>query len=161
MAGETGEYREGPSPPGPLIPFPEGDPGDPIYKENGPFLHLLNCFSANAIVALVVLGPLRPLGPFSSGAPRPFTSGIPSTLGWVVLSSPSRSVLYIQRLGERLEHNTRTTLLVLTSATGRRHLPSQASSRSCLGKLRTASETAHVWNCTLNTTWRSEGDSQW
>ena len=52
IAGETGADREGPSPPprAPSIPFPGWDPGGPIYNENGPFLLLLDCFSAIAIV---------------------------------------------------------------------------------------------------------------
>ena len=34
----------------PLIALPGWDPGDPIYNENGPFLLLLYCFSAIAIL---------------------------------------------------------------------------------------------------------------
>ena len=43
MAGETGVDREGPSPSGPIIPFPGWDQGDPVYNENWPFLLLLDC----------------------------------------------------------------------------------------------------------------------
>ena len=55
MAGETGgRGREGPSP-GSTNSISWWDPGDQKYNENGPFLLLLNCFSAISIVALVVL----------------------------------------------------------------------------------------------------------
>ena len=63
--------REGPSPPAPLIPFPEGDPGDPIYNENGPFSRLSICFSAIAIVALMVWALRDTWDPFPRGPPRP------------------------------------------------------------------------------------------
>ena len=44
--------REGPSPPGPInfISWVGPGGGGPIYNENGPFLLLLDCFSAIAIV---------------------------------------------------------------------------------------------------------------
>ena len=52
MAGETGVDREGFSPPGPSNSIswvgPEGTQYS--YNENGPFLLLLDCFSATAIV---------------------------------------------------------------------------------------------------------------
>ena len=65
MAGETGGGggdREGSSPPGPINSISWVGPGEQIYNENGPFLLLLGCFSAIAIVVYVVLGPLRHLG---------------------------------------------------------------------------------------------------
>ena len=54
----------------PLIPFPGWDPGVPIYNENGPFLLLLDCFSAIAIVVQVVLGLLRHLRTLFHGGPK-------------------------------------------------------------------------------------------
>ena len=72
MAGETGRDREGPSPPGPIISISSGG-GGPIYNENGPFLHILDCFSAIAIVVGIGgFGPFKTLGdPFSRGPARP------------------------------------------------------------------------------------------
>ena len=63
MAGETGGGdREGPSPPGPINFISWVGPGGPIYNENGPFLLLLNCFSAIAIVVYIVgFGPFETL----------------------------------------------------------------------------------------------------
>ena len=49
MAGETGEDREGPSPPGPINFLSWVGPGGPNYNENGPFLPLLDCFLGTAI----------------------------------------------------------------------------------------------------------------
>ena len=47
----------------PVIPSPGWDREDPIYNENMPFLLLLDCFSATAIVVSVVcMGPLIYLG---------------------------------------------------------------------------------------------------
>ena len=76
MAGETGVDREGPSPRAPLIPFPGCDPGDPIYNENGPFLLLLDCFSAIAIIVQVVWGPLGHSGTLFLEGPQGL---VPST----------------------------------------------------------------------------------
>ena len=51
MAGETGGGDwEGPSPPGPINSISWVGPGDPVYHENGPFLLLLDCFSAKTII---------------------------------------------------------------------------------------------------------------
>ena len=51
MAGETGGTGRDLPLRTPLILFPGWDPGGgPIYNENGPFLLLLDCFSAIAIV---------------------------------------------------------------------------------------------------------------
>ena len=54
----------------PLISFPGWDPGGPIYNKNEPFLLLLDCFSAVAIVVWMVLGPLRHLRTLFLGAPK-------------------------------------------------------------------------------------------
>ena len=77
-----------------LISFAGGDLGDPIYNEKGPFLLLLNCFSAIAIVALVVLGPLRPFGALFLEGPQglvPSTSEIISPT--VTIAIALRSVV--------------------------------------------------------------------
>ena len=50
MAGETGGTGRDLLLRAPSISFPGWDPGGPIYNENGPFLLLLDCFSAIAIV---------------------------------------------------------------------------------------------------------------
>ena len=50
MAGETGRTGRDLPLRTPLISFPVWDPGGPIYNENGPFLLVLDCFSAIAIV---------------------------------------------------------------------------------------------------------------
>ena len=51
MAGETGGTGSDLPPPGPSNFISWVEPGlDPIYNENGPFLLLLDCFSATAIV---------------------------------------------------------------------------------------------------------------
>ena len=77
--GERGTGRDLPLR-APLIPFPGRDPGDLIYNENGPFLLLLNCFSAIAMVALAVLqGPGDIWALFLEGPQGPPTSGIIST----------------------------------------------------------------------------------
>ena len=52
MAGETGGTGRDLPLRAPLISLPGWDPGGggPIYNKNGPFLLLLDCFSAIAIV---------------------------------------------------------------------------------------------------------------
>ena len=79
MAGETGGTG-GTFPPGPINSISWVGPGGPIYNENGPFLLLLDCFSAIAIVVGIGgFGPLETLGdPFPWGPlmPSPPTSGI-------------------------------------------------------------------------------------
>ena len=68
MAGETeGTGRDLPLRT-PSIPFLGWDPGGPIYNENGPFLLILDCFSAITIVVNVVLGLLRHLGTLFLGS---------------------------------------------------------------------------------------------
>ena len=51
MAGETGRDREGPSPLGPINSMSWVGPGRDqyVYNENGPFLLLLDCFTAIVI----------------------------------------------------------------------------------------------------------------
>ena len=70
----------------PVIPSPGWDRGDPIYNENGPFLLLLDCFSATEIVVWMVLGPLIHLGTLFLEGPQglvPSTSGtISPALQW-------------------------------------------------------------------------------
>ena len=75
MAGETGGPG-GTFPRAPSITFPGRDQGEPIYNENGPFLLLLDCFLAIAIIAWVVLGPLRHLGALFLEGPQGL---VPST----------------------------------------------------------------------------------
>ena len=58
-----GGDREGPSP-GSTDSISLGDPGDQIYNENGPFLLLLNCFSAISVIALVVIKYITKMGLF-------------------------------------------------------------------------------------------------
>ena len=73
----------------PVIPSPGWDRGDLIYNENGPFLLLLDCFSATAIVVWVVLGPLMHLGTLFLEGPQglvPSTSGIISPALYVYVS---------------------------------------------------------------------------
>ena len=90
MAGETGGGgdREGPSPPGPINFTSWGDPEGPIYNENGPFLLLLDCFSAIAIVVGIGgFGPFETLeDPFPRGPPGPSPPHL-----WNHFSSPDSS----------------------------------------------------------------------
>ena len=99
MAGETGGGggdRERPSPPVPIHSIFWVEPGgDPIYNENGPFLLLLDCFSAITIVVWVVLGPLRHSGTLFLEGPQglvPSTSGIISP---ALLGTQLRIVIYL------------------------------------------------------------------
>ena len=72
MAGETGGTGRDLPLRAPSIQFPGWHPGGPIYNENGPFLLLLGCFLAIAIVVIGGFGPFETLGdPFPQGPPRP------------------------------------------------------------------------------------------
>ena len=63
----------------PLIPSPGWDREDPIYNENGPFLLLLDCFSATAIV--VPIGSFGSFDTLGDPFPRGPQGLVPSTSG--------------------------------------------------------------------------------
>ena len=69
MAGETGGTGRDLPLRAPSIPIPGWDPRGPIYNENGPFLLILDCFSAiSIVVGIGGFGPFETPGdPFLGG----------------------------------------------------------------------------------------------